>query len=71
MGKYGDQYCARQLSRLSRSVSRPAGIYEAQCTQVLPATIKLEKLLKTQAQPASYIFTSQLLINYYSRTTNH
>ena len=28
------------------------------------------KSLKTQAQPASYTLTSQLLINYYSHTTN-
>ena len=29
------------------------------------------KLLKTQAQPASYTLTSQLLINYYIHTTNN
>ena len=28
------------------------------------------KSLKTQAQPQSYTLTSQLLINYYSHTTN-
>ena len=66
--KYGDWYCARQLSRLPHIVSRPqrlAGTHEAQYTQVLLATIKLTSyrqqtvaVTKDQAYSASYMHAS-------------